>query len=110
MDFNKLAEPYGKKPERQRNFILGNGIPADIVDFAMAEVYTALELGTIKFATPAEFDLYILKVAKQRVTQGNIEAIKQLQVNLDLLKKNMDAEWEALPRWKKMWEVLRGRA
>lgn len=110
MDFNELAKPYNKKPERQRAFIIRNGIASDIADMAMAQVYTALEMGIIKFETPAEFDLYILKVAKEMVNQQNVEAIKVLQNNLDLLKKNMDEEWESLTKWKKIWEVLRGRA
>lgn len=110
MDFNKLAEPYNKKPERQRAFILKNGIPPDIVDFAMAEVYTGLELGKLKFNSPAEFDLYILKIAKERVAQTNIEAVKRVQEHIDLLKKHMDDEWESLSKWQKIKEVLTGRA
>lgn len=110
MDFEKLAEPYKKKPERQRAFVIRNGIPEDIADMAMAEVYAEMSAGNLKFDTPAEFDLYILKVAKSKINQSHIDAVKRLAESIDQLKKHMDDEWERLGKMKKIWEVLRGRA
>jgi len=104
MDFNEIADRYGKKPERQRAFVIKSGIPEELTDLAMMEVYNDLSLGKMVFNTPAEFDQYILKVAHSKVIQIHIDAIKILQ------KGKVKKEWDSLSKLQKILLVLKGKA
>lgn len=99
MDWNELAKPYNKKPERQRAFVLNNGVPPDIADQAMIDVYAEVSNGRT-FDKPADFDFAILKNAREKMAQGHRERLTLLQDNL---------EWSSMGKMKKVWKVITGK-
>ena len=57
-----------------------------------------------------DFDQIVLKKAKELSAVAEEIAIQTLQEQLDAKLTKYEADWNALSRTKKIWEVLRGRA
>jgi hypothetical protein len=57
-----------------------------------------------------EFDQYVLEKARELTAVSEEIVIKTLQEQLDVKLAKYEADWNALSRTKKIWEVLRGRA
>jgi len=61
-------------------------------------------------ATHREFDQAVLKKARELTVVAEDIIIQTLQEQLDAKLTKYEADWNALSRTKKIWEVLRGRA
>ena len=57
-----------------------------------------------------DFDHMVLKKAKELAAVSEDILMQTLQEQLDAKLAKYEADWNALSRTKKIWEVLRGRA
>jgi hypothetical protein len=109
MDFTKLLEPYSENGKRtvggQIKWLLRE-YPQHSIDHAMSSVYTEMERGKV-FPDGNALDQELKKVAAEFYAQ---ELQAQIEARIAGIQSNLDAEWNALSRTKKLWEVIRGRA
>jgi hypothetical protein len=57
-----------------------------------------------------DFDQMVLKRARETKEATNRVLIEKLGQMVEESLKKYDKEWEDLSKWKKVWEVIRGRA
>ena len=108
MDFENLLKPYsedGRTVSGQIKWLL-KSVPQSSADYAMSAVYKRLELGE-KFENGHELDQELKKVAKEYYES---ELVTQMTKRIEQIARNLDSEWNALGKMKKIWEVIRNRA
>lgn len=106
MDFDKLAEPYGKTVSKQIAWLGRNGIPQGSIDYAMSAVYKRLETGET-FPDGHELDQELRRVAKEHHETELVEGMKK---RVGQIEANLDTEWNALTKWQKIKQVIQGKA
>ena len=85
------------------------GIPQPIIQATLKQALTDFSQETLP-KDHHTFDNTVLLLAKVLNENAEDEMVKALEDSLTDKLKNYEAEWNALSKMKKIWEVLRGRA
>jgi hypothetical protein len=107
MDFKKLIEPYsenGRTVEAQRMWMETKGIPENIIDHVLIEVYKEIEEGRT-FTDGHELDHELLGRAKVHVIEEKEQLTKRLEVRAAKLESKFKPPGG---KWAKIIKVMKG--
>ena len=113
MNFEELYKPYANltapNVAEQIPWLLKQGISQSVADQTLLTVYTEIEKGKT-FKDARELWMYLKSVGIELQKKESETHLKNLETFHANLSNTIDAEWNKLGKFQKIWEVIRGRA